>query len=61
MDKGTNLTAVQAARLLRVSLNWVYILIATGKLAGTRVDGRWQVESASVQARLAELAAAAKK
>jgi excisionase family DNA binding protein len=49
------LTAVEAARTLGVGLNYVYELLRAGRLAATRVDGKWQIPAQAVRQRLVEL------
>jgi len=47
------MSAPEAARALNVGLNYVYALLLSGKLAGERVNGRWQIDVADVRARIA--------
>lgn len=39
-----------AAKQLRVSRQWVYVLVLTGRLAGRTVDGTVLISEGSVQA-----------
>jgi excisionase family DNA binding protein len=48
------MSACEAARLLGIGLNYLYELVRVGKLAATRVDGKWQVQAQAVRQRLAE-------
>lgn len=46
------LSAIEAACKLGVGLDYLYSLLWTGKLRGTKVDGRWAVSADAVTARL---------
>jgi excisionase family DNA binding protein len=46
------ISAIQAARILGVGLDYLYSLIWTGKLEGRKSGNRWRVSISSVQARL---------
>jgi excisionase family DNA binding protein len=53
----SDMTAVEAARVLGVGLDYLYGLIWTGKIAATKVRNRWRVPVQSVDARLRALKA----
>ena len=42
----------EAARALGIGLNYFYSLLLTGKLPGTKVDGKWQIELKDIRARM---------
>ena len=46
------ISAIEAARLLGVGLDYLYGLIWTGKLEGRKEGNRWRVAASSVQSRL---------
>lgn len=53
MSKETvEISAVEAARILGVGLDYLYGLIWTGKLVGRKDGSRWRVLASSVQSRL---------
>ena len=52
MKRENELTPVEAARRLGIGLDYLYALLWTGKLKGQKVEGRWQVPAAEVEARL---------
>lgn len=52
MKNGMELSAVQAARKLGVSLDFVYRLLMTGKLNGRKADKQWRIPVEAVEARL---------
>ena len=47
------MTAPEAARVLQIGMNRLYVLLLSGRLPGKRVDGRWQIEAKDVRARIA--------
>jgi excisionase family DNA binding protein len=49
------MSACEAARTLGVSLNYLYLMLRVGRLAATRVDGKWQIQAQAVRQRLVEL------
>jgi len=51
-EGAAELTPRQAARRLGVSLDSIYSLVWSGKLAGRQHDGRWLIPLAAVEARL---------
>jgi excisionase family DNA binding protein len=46
------LTVPAAARQLGFTLKYVYDLVYSGRLAAKKVEGRWQIPAAEVEARL---------
>lgn len=52
MKNGMELSAVQAARKLGVSLDFVYRLLMTGKLNGRKAGKQWCIPVEAVEARL---------
>ncbi len=54
-DRKSEVGAIEAARRLEVGLDYLYGLLWTGKLAGRKVDKRWRVSVASIDARLKHL------
>lgn len=50
--KPEEVSATEAARQLGLGLNYLYVLLRTGKLAARRVDGRWLVSVDAVADRL---------
>jgi hypothetical protein len=51
------MTIAETARALSVeSEDYIYRLLRTGALAGRKVDGRWDVDEASVRARAQRVA-----
>ena len=52
MPKGKTLSAIEAARLLGVGLDYLYGLLWTGKLQAQKVGRVWRVSSSGVEARL---------
>lgn len=52
MTNATEISAIEAARTLRVGLDYLYSLIWTGKLAGRKVANRWCIPLAAVEERL---------
>lgn len=50
--KKPELSAVEAARRLRVGLDYLYSLLWTGKLQGRKVGKQWRVPAEAVEARL---------
>jgi excisionase family DNA binding protein len=46
------ISAIEAARLLGVGLDYLYGLIWTGKIEGRKEGSRWRVLVSSVQSRL---------
>ena len=52
MKNSMELSAVQAARKLGVSLDFVYRLLMTGKLNGRKADKQWRIPVEAVEARL---------
>ena len=54
MTKGKQVTAVEAARKLGVGLDYLYSLLWTGKLRGTKVGKQWRISADAVEERLKE-------
>jgi excisionase family DNA binding protein len=50
------MTACEAARTLGIGLNYLYEMLRVGKLAATRVDGKWQIQADAVRQRIVEKA-----
>lgn len=46
------LTVSEAARKLGISLDGVYRLLYSGKLVGTKADGKWNIPVTTVEDRL---------
>lgn len=46
------ISAVEAARRLRVGLDYLYSLLWTGKLEGHKVGKQWRISVEAVEARL---------
>jgi len=46
------LTAIEAARRLGVGLDYLYSLLWTGKLQGSKVGKRWRIPLHALEARL---------
>jgi hypothetical protein len=42
--KSETVSAAEAARMLGVRMNYVYCLLWSGTLDGTKVDGFWQIK-----------------
>jgi excisionase family DNA binding protein len=58
MTKGSNeISAVEAARILGVGLDYLYRLIWSNKIVARKVENRWRVSTASVESRLLALKA----
>ena len=55
MSKTTNLSASEAARLLAIELNYLYILCRTGRLEARKQEGEWVVSTKAVKERLDRL------
>ena len=53
----TTISPRNAAIALGIDLNYLYKLLATGRLAGVKTDGLWAVDAAAVEQRLAKRAA----
>ncbi len=51
-SKDKELSAIEAARRLRIGLDYLYSLLWTGKLQGRKVGKRWRVPSDAVESRL---------
>jgi excisionase family DNA binding protein len=51
MKSDNKITAVEAARRLNIGLDYLYGLLWTGKLRGTKVNGRWNVSEQAVEQR----------
>lgn len=49
------LSPAQAARMLGVGLDFVYVLLRSGKLAARKQDRQWLVSEDSVNARIKSL------
>jgi len=49
-----HLSVSETARKLGISLDGVYRLLYSGKLAGSKTDGKWWIPTAKVEARLRE-------
>jgi excisionase family DNA binding protein len=54
-DRDEDMTTRQTAMRLRVSLNQVYALIWSGKLAAKREKDGWRIPVAAVNARITSL------
>jgi excisionase family DNA binding protein len=52
--KNSEISAIEAARTLDIGLDYLYGLIWTGKIVAHKVENRWRVSMASVEARLKE-------
>jgi excisionase family DNA binding protein len=52
MKKRAGVTPREAAQTLGICLDSVYSLLWSGKLAATRVEGRWQISAQAVEERL---------
>ncbi len=50
--KELTVTTTEAARRLGIRLDYLYMLLRSGKLAGRKKDGRWLISAESVTARL---------
>jgi excisionase family DNA binding protein len=49
-----HLSVSETARKLGISLDGVYRLLYSGRLAGSKTDGKWRILTASVETRLRE-------
>lgn len=49
MERNSKLTVNDAARRLGTRVDSIYKLLYAGLLTGQRVDGRWEISSASVE------------
>jgi excisionase family DNA binding protein len=47
-----HLSVSEAARKLGISLDGVYRLLYSGKLVGTKADGKWNISVVTVEDRL---------
>lgn len=47
--KSETLTPTQAARESGVFVNYLYLLLASGKLRGERIDGKWRIARADFE------------
>jgi len=56
MTKQTEMSAIEAARMLGVGLDYLYSLLWTGKLQGRKVGKRWCIPAEAVEARLKQRA-----
>jgi len=54
-NKKTEVSAVEAARILGVGLDYLYGLIWTGKLEARKEGNRWRVSALSVDSRFRAL------
>ena len=54
MNESREMSAREAARRLRVGLDYLNGLLWTGKLEARKVDKRWRISVESVEARLKE-------
>lgn len=52
MPKQIDLSAVEAARMLGVGLDYLYSLLWTGKLQARKVGKKWRIPADAVEARL---------
>ena len=50
--KKTEMTAIEAARILGVGLDYLYGLIWAGKLEGRKEGRKWIIPASSVESRL---------
>ena len=51
--QGVKLSVIEAARLLSYDPGYTYKLVAAGRIAAEKRDGRWLVDRASVEERIA--------
>ena len=58
MSKPSTVTAAEAAQTLQVGRNFVYDLIASGKLRARKQRGQLRIPSRAIQERLERLATA---
>ena len=54
MEQMEEVTAREAARILKVNLQFLYQLIWSGKIEGKKVEGTWRIPKAVVEARRQE-------
>lgn len=52
MTQQRELSAIEAARKLRIGLDYLYSLLWTGKLQGRKVGKQWRIPAGAVEARL---------
>ena len=52
--KSEIISVAEAARRLRVSIDYVYSLVWSGKLSARKIDGRWRVSADSVAKRISK-------
>jgi excisionase family DNA binding protein len=52
MAREKELSAIEAARKLGVGLDYLYSLLWTGKLQGSKVGKQWRIPVEAVEARL---------
>jgi len=50
--KQTEISAIEAARKLRVGLGFLYSLVWTGQLEARKVNKKWRVSAEAVESRL---------
>ena len=55
MKTTEEMSAIEAARTLRVGLDYLYSLLWTGKLEARKVNRQWRVSIAAVEARLSRV------
>lgn len=46
------LTVIQASRTLGITLDYIYRLIYSGKIAARKSEGRWLIPASDVESRL---------
>ena len=46
------LTAPETARKLKITFTYLYSLLRSGRLPGTKVAGKWQIPQSEIDARL---------
>jgi excisionase family DNA binding protein len=51
MDRRQELSAIEAARRLKVGLDYLYSLLWTGKLQGRKVGKQWRIPAEAVDER----------
>lgn len=42
--KPNSIRVVEAARMANLSIPYIYLRLAAGKIVGHKVDGRWQID-----------------
>lgn len=54
MTRDKELSAVEAARRLRIGLDYLYSLLWTGKIPARKVGRQWRIPLSAIQTRLRE-------